>query len=143
MNEQVRYYIQRFQEGDRETASYGLLELNPFPTNDLIGLFHTTTEPDVRRYAAWIIRMSNDPTVLSFFEEIVYDPDPEVWKEGMDGLVVFASQSSLKVLETAKNRQFNRQQDALQFREWLEEAIEQVKETIQSRQNQTEASPTR
>jgi len=63
------------------------------------------------------------------------DADPGVWKEGVDGLVWLATQPALKALETARDRQFPNQRDAQQFREWLEEAIQQVQEKIQSQDN--------
>jgi hypothetical protein len=135
MNEQVHYWIQRFQEGDHEGASYGLLGLDAPATADLVQIFHETTDRDLRRFLAWIIRRSNDPAAISFFEEVIYDADPDVWKEGMDGLVCLATQPALKILETAMSRQFVNQKDAMRFREWLEEAIEQAREAIQSRKN--------
>jgi hypothetical protein len=139
MNEEVRYWIQRFREGDQEGAFFGLLEMAA--TADLVGLFQLTTERDLRRFLAHTIRNMNDPAAVSFFEEAVYDADPEVSKEGMDGLVSLATQSSLEILEAAKNRQFGDQNDTLRFREWVEEAIEQAKETMESRQDQANASP--
>jgi hypothetical protein len=141
MDTQVRYWIRRFQEGDREGASFGLLDMGPSATADLVSLFHETSERDLRRYLAWIIRRGNDAAAISFFEEATYDADPDVWREGIDGLVWLATEPALNILETAMGRQFRNPKDAMQFREWLEEAIEQVKETIQNRKNQTEFSP--
>jgi hypothetical protein len=137
MDEQIRYWIQRFQEGDREGASYGLSYMGRSATADLVALFRHTSDRDLRRYLAWIIRSGNDPAAMSFFEEALLDADPDVWKEGMDGLVSLATQPALNILETAMNRQRRNEKDAAQFREWIEEACEQIRETIQSRKNST------
>jgi hypothetical protein len=132
MDDQIDYWIERFREGDLESAFHGLLDVGHEAIPDMISIFRTTPEREIRVFLAGVIRRYNDPSTLSFFREAIYDPDSYVWKEGMDGLVSLASQPALDALQSARDRQFVDQQDANDFRSWLDEAIEQVKGTIAS-----------
>jgi hypothetical protein len=130
MNDQVQYWIERFRRGDRESAFHGLLEAGREAIPDMISVFHATSEHELRAFLAEVIRYCKDPSTISFLGEAINDPDPGVWKEGMDVLVSLASRPALDVLQSARNRQFTKQQNVNEFREWLEEAIKQTEETI-------------
>src|SRR5262245_58891265 len=92
---------------------------------DLISAFHAESDTEVRAFLVEIIWQHRQPSVIPFLGEALFDSDPNVWRQALDGLVALASPASLDVLQAARARQFPRQCEAA-FRRWLDEAIEQV-----------------
>jgi hypothetical protein len=130
MDEQIQYWIEQYQKGDQDNAFHGLLEIGHKATAKLIDCFHKTSDHQLRAFIVHVIRNYHNSSSIEFFKEALLDPNPDVWKEAMDGLISLASPQSLESLQSANNRQFTNQQDTNMFREWLEEAIQQVHTAI-------------
>jgi hypothetical protein len=126
MDEQIQYYVEQYRKGDQETAFHGLIELGHEATARLIECFHKSSDNHLRTFIVRVIRNYQDPSSVDFFKDALFDPNPDVWKEAMDGLVSLASQPSMEALQSARERCFANPQDMNMFRDWLEEAIQQI-----------------
>jgi hypothetical protein len=67
---------------------------------------------------------------LPFLGEVLNSAEEESWQQALDGLVTFASQEALRVLQQAHSRLFENESDRKRFVLWLNEAIEQVQDTL-------------
>ncbi|RPI78914.1 MAG: HEAT repeat domain-containing protein [Desulfobacteraceae bacterium] len=90
--------------------------------------FEHEQDPQRRALLIEIIWEFRDIAVLPALSAALNDPSPLVWKEALNGLVVLDSEDCVKVIEAAKARPFKKEKDSIYFREWLNEAIQQLKE---------------
>ena len=129
--QQIDGCLQRFREGDRDTAFFGLLELEHDVLPTLMTKFHTEHDSDIRAFLVEVIWQHRQPSVVPFLGKTLYDGEPEVWKQAMDGLVALASPPALDALQSARARPFPSQREAEEFLRWIDEAVEQVETEIQ------------
>ena len=123
---QIREYLERFRQGVRENAFLGLTEMDHDELPELIGEFNKERNSRTRAFLIEVIWQHRQQSVIPFLAEVLHDPEPEVWKEALDGLVALASPPALDALHSARTREFPRQRDTQEFRRWIEEAIEQA-----------------
>lgn len=128
----IAWYLDRLRNGERSDAFFDLIGLGPSALPILIDAFHKETEKSVKACllnAIWEYRSSVSIPVLA---EALNDPEPEVWKQALDGLVAMESREALNVLNAAKPRRLERDTEAVELRSWLDEAIEQLTEQIRN-----------
>lgn len=123
---QIAHYLERYHMGDADGAFHGLLELDQASLPELVHEFYAATETRLRVFLLGVIWQHRQQSVIPVLGEALLDSEPEVWREALDGLVALASPASLEALYAARMRSFTRQEDAKEFRCWLEEAIEQA-----------------
>jgi len=126
MNDKTDYYLSEARNGDFDAAYHSLIELPNDLLPDLEEAYRGEADPGIRALiveAVWQHRLS---TSVDFLAVALADPHPEVWKQAVDGLVTLASPESRKVLDLAKSRVAGH--DA-PFRDWIEEAIDQIGES--------------
>lgn len=132
---QIQEYLERFRQGDRENAFFGLTEMEHEALPELIGEFNKERNNRTRAFLVEVIWQHRQQEVIPFLAGVLHDPEPEVWKEALDGLVALVSEPALDALRSARAREFLRQRDTQEFRRWLEEAIEQAEaEFVRSKQ---------
>jgi HEAT repeat protein len=119
-------YLRRFREGDAEDAFHGLLEMDHAILPELIAAFRGEADGEVRRFLVEVIWQHRQPSAIPFLGEVLRDPDPQVWKEALDGLVALASPAAIEALRAARGRTFPSKRQIEEFRGWLEEALEQA-----------------
>ncbi len=68
-----------------------------------------------------------DPRAFPTLADALRDPNERVWKEALDGLVTLAGPRARRILEDARASLPGDRKSATK-REWIEEAIEQVRE---------------
>jgi hypothetical protein len=124
--EQIADYVRCFRGGDVETAFHGLLESGHDILPDLVAAFHGASDGRVREFLVEVIWQHRQQSVIPFLGEALWDPEPRVWRQALDGLVTLASPAAIEVLRAARTRQFSQPSEAAEFRGWLEEAIEQA-----------------
>jgi hypothetical protein len=128
---QVDEYLHEFREGDRDTAFFGLLEMGPVVLPELVATFRKEQDSSVREFLVEIIWQFRDLSTVYFLGEALYDVNCVVWKQALDGLVTLASQEALILLQSARSRPFSSQSEAVEYRRYIDEAIEQVEEKVQ------------
>lgn len=123
---EIAYYLERYREGDDENAFHSLVELDHQVLPELLAEFRAATDPRLRVFLLGVIWQHRQPSVIPFLGEALLDSEPRVWREALDGLVALASPASLEALRAARTRHFSERRDTEEFRNWLEEAIEQT-----------------
>jgi hypothetical protein len=122
---ELSFYLNEAREGNSEAAYFGLIHLG-----DVVGLqdaYRAETDPKIRAllvHAVWQHRLSE---TIGFLAVALRDPHGETWKEALGGLVTLASPASRKVVEDELARTAESNPD---YRNWLEEAIEQIDAAI-------------
>jgi HEAT repeat protein len=117
----ISSYLDWARAGNREAALEGLIDLGEAAIPRLLDAYRAEADPALRMLiveAAWQIRSHAS---VDFLGEALEDPDPQVWRQALDGLVTLASAESLRILKAARDS--IRPGDE-EFQTWLEQAIE-------------------
>jgi HEAT repeat protein len=125
---QIDYCLQLVRSGDADTSFHSLLEIGPEVLPDLMDVFRTENDVDVREFLVRVIWEYRDDAAVPFLREALYDPQQRVWRQALDGLVTIASPASLEAMRAAMTREFLNHDAKEEFRGWLEEAIEQAQQ---------------
>jgi hypothetical protein len=113
--------------GHRERAFQSLFDLGEVAIPQLAESYRTQSDPAVRALLVEVIWQLRSPASIAFLAEALQDPDPQVWKQALDGLTTLASLESLRVLESARDRIRIPEGDGDgDFQAWVEGAIEDV-----------------
>lgn len=123
---EITHYLELFRRGDTDNAFHGLLELDRNILPELMASARAQQDIRVREFLVRVIWQHREPTVIPFLGEMLFDSEPQVWQQALNGLVTLASPASLEVLRAARTRSFPTERAAKEFRRWLEEAIEQA-----------------
>jgi|WetSurMetagenome_2_1015567.scaffolds.fasta_scaffold640966_2 hypothetical protein len=127
MNDKVTYYLQRYKEGNFDEAYFGLLELADEIIPELISVFKSESDRALRKFLINLIWQYRNQTIIPFLGESLFDPDPAIWREALDGLVTLACPATLELLRSCKILAKNHPNSDERF-EWLDEAISQVEQ---------------
>ena len=127
---QIADFLQRFREGHRDDAFFGLLEMDHDALPELMAAFRAERDAQVRAFIVEIVWQHRQQSVIPFLGEALCDLEPVIWRQAIDGLVTLASPAALEVLRSARARQFPCQRDTDEFRGWLEEAISRAEGRI-------------
>ena len=122
----IAFYLERYRQGDYDSAFHGLLELEHSALSDLTQTYHASTDTSIRTFLLNVIWQYRQPSEIPLLAEALFDSEPEIWQEAMDGLVAISCSESLQALRRARTRQFINDHDRQRFSEWLEEAIGQA-----------------
>jgi HEAT repeat protein len=127
---EIGRYVEMFRRGETECAFHGLLEMDRDVIPELEDTFQTEKDNKIKEFLVEVIWQYRDKSVIPFLGEALYDSEPIVWRQALDGLVTLASQAALDVLQQARACEItvNRKKDG--FLIWIEEAIEQVEAEI-------------
>jgi hypothetical protein len=128
---QIDYYLEMFRSGDTDNAFHGLLEIDSDILPELIQVFRASHDLGVRELLVEVIWEYRDHSVLPFLGEVLFDSEPGIWRQALNGLVTLASPAALDALRAARAREFPRQRETEEFRRWLEEAIAQAETKAQ------------
>jgi hypothetical protein len=116
----LRDYVDRARSGDADAAFHGLRELDRSTIPTLEAIYRAEADPAVRALIVRVIWEHRDPSAVGFLADALKDPEPEVWKAALDGLVTLGTSDSAAALASAREIV-----DA-ERRAWIEEAIGQI-----------------
>jgi hypothetical protein len=119
------YYLGRLP--DDADAWHALAEADPNIVPILIKAFRAEQDARVRAQILEAIGNYRDPASIACFSEALGDPAPSVWKQALDGLVALDRPECVAAIESARGRQFLRKEDAVDFRRWVDEAVDQLR----------------
>jgi hypothetical protein len=125
LEEYAAYYLDRVPHD--ENAAFALAGAPDAIVPLLVSAFRS--EPDATKRSAIlkIIWQRRDPSTITVLGEGLRDASPGVWKEALDGLVTIGGPESIAAIEAANRRSFDSERDRDQFREFLDEALEQLR----------------
>jgi HEAT repeat protein len=120
------HHIERLRN-DRD-AFFPLIEADDAIVPILIEACKTESDPGVRAELVEIIWQHRVPETVEFLSEALVDDAPEVWKNALDGLVALGGEAAINALESARNRGLSHRQGTAAQAEWIDEAIQQIKQ---------------
>jgi hypothetical protein len=124
--EQIDYYLTLVRQGDFDSAFHGLRKLSPGALAELIEVFRSEHDAEVRELIVRSIWEWRDTAAVGFLGDALRDVDARVWKQALDGLVALGSNAAVDVLTTARSDETGSRRDAAEYQAWIEEAIEQI-----------------
>ncbi len=77
-------------------------QLGPSALPILIDAFRREPDNSVRAFLLNVIWEFRSPASIPVLAEALNDPDPEVWKQALDGLVTIKSKEARNALQAAK-----------------------------------------
>jgi hypothetical protein len=122
----IAFYLEQYHQGRGDEAFDGLLELEHGALPDLANAFRRSTDTSVRTFLLNAIWQHRQPGAIPLLADALFDAEPQIWQEAMNGLVALASPESLEALRRARTRQFANDRESQRFSGWLEEAIGQA-----------------
>jgi HEAT repeat protein len=128
----IAWYLDRLRRGKVNDAFFDLIELGPSALPILIDAFRREPDNSVRAFLLNVIWEFRSPASIPILADALNDPDPEVWKQALDGLVTIKSKEALSALQAEKLRRLETDAETAEFRSWLDEAIEQLREQIRN-----------
>ena len=125
LRDAVRLYASELAGSRADDAWHALLELGPAALPLVWDALRSAPRGEVRVRLAQVLCDSQSVEALPFLSELLNDRDAEMWKVALDGLVMLGAEPTariraLEVLAAA------REIAALDKREWIDEAIEQI-----------------
>lgn len=115
----LSHYLGQLQQRDSEDAFFSLVEADPSAVPHLQQAALDESDPTLKAKIIEIIWQHRLPETASFLEEMLTDPNDEVWKAALDGLVTLGSRVSIESAMDALSADDKR-------REWLQEALDQL-----------------
>jgi HEAT repeat protein len=128
----IAWYLDRLRGGEPNDVFFDLIELGTSALPILIDAFRREPDNSVRAFLLNVIWEFRSPASIPALAEALNDPDSEVWKQALDGLVAIKSKEALSALQAAKHRRPETDAETIEFRSWLDEAIEQLTEQIRN-----------
>lgn len=133
IDEPFAFYLDRLRKGDGD-AIFSLMDLG----SEALPLIERTivaeTDASVRQnlvHVAWQTRVL---AAIKILAASMNDPEPEVWKEAIDGLVCHATPEAIEVLRSARDERPDRPTHGqFSFVEWIDDALSQIQSSSHSR----------
>jgi HEAT repeat protein len=126
--EYADYYLERLRQGHEEDAFFSLIEADPAVLPVLMEAFAKEENRPIRAQILQCIRQQRRQETINFLAEVLNDPEPGVWKEALDGLVAIGSAEASQAVQAARTRiPAERARRGITI-EWIDEALEQLRE---------------
>ena len=119
---QVDYYLGELRRGCSEDAICSLRELGEPILPRLHDEFLKEVNADVRALLVEVAWQTRSPAAIPLLAEALADPQAQVWKEALNGLVAIKTPEAIAVMKAALRHE---DADATR-REWIAEAIDQA-----------------
>jgi hypothetical protein len=126
IGEALRYYLHQMRDGAAEHAFFGLLELGQEALPLLIAEAGSPNYRDLRANLVEVIWQYRQPEAVAFLGAALNDPDPAVWMQALDGLVVLGGPDAVAQVREALARIDRRGSSGGPSEEWLREALDQI-----------------
>jgi HEAT repeat protein len=123
---EFRTYYDQLKRGQVENALCALSGASHAILPHIERAYRAELDPGLRALlveAAWEHRI---PEVVAFLAEALDDPEPVVWKEALDGLVVIATPEARAALVEVLEPRAATRKNMADFRAWVREAIDQI-----------------
>jgi hypothetical protein len=98
----VDYYVSRLSGPMADDAWHSLVEAGPTALPEVVRAFGAAGAPSVKAYLVQIISEYRSSECIPFLEELLRNPDGDLWRRALDGLVMIGGKSALDALTIAK-----------------------------------------
>jgi hypothetical protein len=124
------YYLEMVRNGKcDDDAFHGLLEAS-VSTPRLTREFGKADDDRTRNFLLSVISERRDPGAISFYHTLL---NTSYWPSGVEALCKLSSPDAVSVLRKALDRHYDNPKDQKYFQEYLREAIDQIEESINRR----------
>lgn len=123
----VEHYLGEWDSRGWASAYHSLVELGPQILPEVERRFFASRDSAFRAALVEMARRMSSVDALSLFDAALRDASPEVWKNGLDGLVALATPGAIAVLEAAAPRSPPGRTSREEWEGWVLEAIEQAR----------------
>jgi hypothetical protein len=128
INEALDFYLANLQDGGDEAMFFNLKDLG---RSALPRLMDEAQKPENRPNRAFLVHViwqMRDPSSVDFLGACLADPDANVWKEALDGLVTIGGPAATSWIVRTRGelRQGTVASDMKD--EWLVEALDQMRD---------------
>ena len=123
----VDHYLREWDSRGWAAAYHALIELGPDVLPLLQERLSETGDAARRAALVQVARQMRSALALPLFEAALRDPEPAVWKEALDGLVVLASPAAVAVLAEALAQEPPGGAEEEDWRAWVREALDQAR----------------
>ena len=117
------YYLDRLDED----AYFALVEATQAILPILVRAFRAEPDPMKRARILEIIWQQRQASAIPVLGEALYDPSDLVWKQALDGLVTLDLPECRPAIARARERQLGSDAEAESFRNFLDEALDQLR----------------
>ncbi|HEY3964292.1 MAG TPA: HEAT repeat domain-containing protein [Planctomycetaceae bacterium] len=124
LDEYAAHYLDRLC--DDENAYFALIEAPCDILSHLATAFRSEIDGAKRAKILNVIWQHRDASTVPLIGEALHDESPLVWKQALDGLVAIGAPACVVAIRAAHGRPFKREADQRTFREFLNEALEQL-----------------
>lgn len=128
----VSFYLEKLRAYEFEEAFHGLSDLNPEVIPILIRVFRGESDRCIRSELVQIISEIRSKTAIPFLKEVSTDPEPEVWRSGIDGLVASGEHEALIALREIKSDPKSYTAKPATYVRWIEDACEQLEDSLRA-----------
>lgn len=125
LDDSVAHYVAWLGTPRSEDAFFGLLHLCPRAVPHLASAFFRETRSEARAVLVEVIWQSRNPDAIPFLAQVLEDPDPEVGKQALDGLVTIGGPRSIAEIQRVRARVIGGAARTPSL-EWLDEALDQL-----------------
>jgi len=124
LEEYIAYYLDRIEGPEAENAFHSLIEAPKETVPLLVKAFNNETRSSKREVILEIICQFRDPITVPILIDAMRDDSEIIWKRALDGIVTLGGEIALEILHNEKTRfPVTRMKT-----EWIDEAIEQIRE---------------
>jgi HEAT repeat protein len=129
----VDHYLREWDSREWAAAYHALIQLGPDVVPLLQERMAETAEGALRAALVEVARQTGAAQAVPLFAAALHDPEPAVWKEGLDGLVSLSSPEAVAVLTEALAQDPPGRTAPEDWRGWLEEALDQARGRLAER----------
>jgi HEAT repeat protein len=123
----VDHYLLEWDSSAWAGAYHRLIELGPQVLPEIIRRYAESRDAAFRVALVELAGQMRSADALPLFESALEDESPAVWKAALDGLVTLASPASILVLGQALARTPPGRTTEAEWREWVQEALQQAR----------------
>jgi HEAT repeat protein len=129
----IEHYLREWDSSEWAAAFHSLIELGPEVLPELQTRFAGSRDAAFRAALVELARYLHSADALPMFGRALHDPEPNVWRAALDGLVDLASPAAAALLEEALRSAPPGRTRVSDWTSWLEEALRQARAAIDAR----------
>lgn len=129
IEQQIEELVAELGGPNQDGAECTLVELGKPAIAMLIAAYARERDPSRRASIVYVLWQSREVSVMPMLAKALLDVDGKVWKQALDGIVTFGGSAAINVLSAARDSAAHLP-DGSTRREWIEEAIAQVRESM-------------
>lgn len=130
LEKDVSFFLAKLRANEFEEAFHGLSELESDVIPLLVNAFHEENDPSIRSELVRIISEFRSKKAIPFLKDVSTDPNSEVWRCAIDGLVASGDRDALMALKHIKSESELYRSKPIVYVRWIDEACDQLEDRL-------------